>query len=196
MALVKPLAGLTRVIAGCSEAVLRGHAASLPLTAFLLGMSWADIRPRASRLMRVGQTLGRVPPGAVGWRSRRVAVYAAGAVTACASMVSCGGQADAMSASSPHVPAGTALLALVGVVVGCGAAARVRGFFADPACLLGAAVTLLPRCSRERWMEEWQAELALLPVGWRRLRFASSLIVGMPRMAAFARRPAGRREGR
>jgi hypothetical protein len=61
-----------------------------------------------------------------------------------------------------------------------------RGLFSSA---LRAAVAVLPREVRARWLAEWTAELATLPTRRSKARFVAGLIVGMPRFASILRGP-------
>jgi hypothetical protein len=71
------------------------------------------------------------------------------------------------------------LASLGGAIAGNSAAPR----------LLAAAGALLPAGYRQRYLDEWGAELAVLP-WWRRFGFTLGLLAcAMPRMAITLRRP-------
>ncbi len=55
--------------------------------------------------------------------------------------------------------------------------------------LLATTVVLLPAADRERWLEEWTAELGTLPSRGNRARLTIEMLVGMPRLAAALRWP-------
>jgi hypothetical protein len=57
---------------------------------------------------------------------------------------------------------------------------------------LEAFVVLLPSVTRARWLEEWTAELSVLPTRRARARFAVQMLRGMPRLAVTLRRPVTR----
>lgn len=56
---------------------------------------------------------------------------------------------------------------------------------------LTAGAVLLPPHSRARWLEEWLSDLQTLPDRRARTRFATQLLVGMPRLAVALRGYAG-----
>jgi len=56
--------------------------------------------------------------------------------------------------------------------------------------VLAAAVTLLPASARDRWREEWLAELFVLGTRRERVTFVTQVFVGMGRLAVTLYRPA------
>jgi hypothetical protein len=71
----------------------------------------------------------------------------------------------------------------------CATLSRTRYVRSASGHLFTIMATLLPPDTRARWREEWLGELRTLPARRSRDRFAVHTTVGVPRLAATARRP-------
>ena len=192
--------GLVRVVAGGGAGILAGFAGAFLGTVmvggFVAGTRWF----RGATRRDTRESPARARPG-----KKELLLYASLALAGGMAVVSCGGEpgrglGNSFPSAVGPLDVGVGMGLVAGAAAGVLTASALRSRrVAVPgsadARLLRCAVAFLPEAARERWHEEWCAELTALTARGARIRFCLSLLVGIPGMAWTLRTATWRRRG-